>query len=119
MGTKYQIKFDTYEIDVEQFYGLKVSAHIYTATYFRLLVTEILPKTLDKVISLDSDLIVNGSLNELFNIDVINYALAAYGGKVITTKQGLRLEVNYSCNAGVMLINLDYWLKNNVRLKAI
>lgn len=52
-------------------------AHISRATYYRLLLPSIIPIDVDKVIYLDCDLIVNHSLDELWNIDLDRYAIAA------------------------------------------
>ncbi len=44
--------------------------------YFRLLLTELLPESVDRIIYLDSDMIVNGPLNEMFNTDMTGYNIA-------------------------------------------
>ncbi|MDJ0616198.1 MAG: glycosyltransferase family 8 protein [Calothrix sp. MO_192.B10] len=119
ISNKYQLEFCIYEIDVEQFYNLKLSAHASAANYFRLLAADVLPQSLDKILYLDSDLIVNGSLDELFDLDISNYPLAASGSKVITTKKRLQMQGDYYFNSGVMLINLDYWRQNNLGFKAL
>ena len=51
--------------------------HISRATYYRLLIPEILPLDVGKVIYLDCDIIVNGSLQELWDVNMAEYALAA------------------------------------------
>ena len=47
------------------------------ATYYRLYLTEILPADIDKVIYLDSDILVVDKLVKLWNTSVENYAIAA------------------------------------------
>ena len=51
--------------------------HISLATYFRLAVTELLPKVVNKVIYLDCDIIVDGSLRELWETDINEYPIGA------------------------------------------
>ena len=46
-------------------------------TYYRLLIQELLPKTLGRILYLDCDIIVHKSLNDLFKINLDNYSLAA------------------------------------------
>jgi lipopolysaccharide biosynthesis glycosyltransferase len=106
---KYNVEFLIYEIDETEIKNLTVSAHISSAAYYRLLAPDLLPKDLDKVLYLDSDLIVNGSLLELYNLNILNYLVAARGGKVVTQKKRLDLKSNYYFNSGVMLINLEAW----------
>ena len=88
------------------------------SAFYLLLLTEILPKTIDKVLYLDGDCIIRHSLLPLWNIDVEGYAIAA----VPDCQEGDIRKYNrlrYSSqlgyfNSGVMLINLDYWRKNEV-----
>ena len=55
----------------EQFQALPVSpGHISTAAYYRLLIPRLLPEELDKVIYLDSDLIVNADIGALWDLGV-------------------------------------------------
>ena len=44
--------------------------------YFRLLLTDLLPEGVDRIIYLDSDMIVNGSLAEMYNTDMDGYNIA-------------------------------------------
>lgn len=59
-----------------QNYNLKANAHITKETYYRFLIQDILPEY-DKVLYLDSDLIINADLAELYQTDISNYMLAA------------------------------------------
>jgi lipopolysaccharide biosynthesis glycosyltransferase len=110
------VDFLFYEVDDNQVRDLKVSRHISSAAYYRLLAPEMLPQDLDKIIYLDSDLIVNKSINELFNYDLSDYIIAAYAGegKSVTTKKRLQLQGDYYFNSGVMLINVKAWRSQNI-----
>ena len=71
------------------------NAHISIETYYRFLIQKLLP-FYDKVIYLDSDLIVKGDISELYSIDLGNNLLAAahdidFVGNV-NMKRGDRLE---------------------------
>lgn len=89
------------------------------ATYYRLCLAEILPEMLGKVLYLDGDCIIRHSLISLWNIDISNYAIGAVfdvSAGEIEFYNRLRYprELGYF-NAGVLLINLDYWRRNNIQ----
>jgi lipopolysaccharide biosynthesis glycosyltransferase len=114
----YSIEFCIYEVETEKFENLRLSSHWSIATYFRLLVTDILPVDLDKVLYLDSDLVVDKSLSELFNLDLAEYPLAAWGHHVVSNKKRLGLKNDYYFNAGVILINLAVWRRDQIAQNA-
>lgn len=93
--------------------------HISIATYYRLFAGIVLPPDVDRVIYLDCDIVVRGSLKSLWQMDINNYALGAvYQGMNFLTAEdfnrlGIPEEKGYF-NAGVLLINLDYWRKRQV-----
>ncbi len=95
------------------------SSHITTmATYYRLFAHKVLPPHLNKVIYLDGDIIVRHSLNDLWNIGMTNCPIA--GVPDIQCYSVLHYNrLHYSMqlgyfNAGVLLINLEYWRNNSV-----
>ena len=51
--------------------------HISRATYYRLLISDLLPENIHKAIYLDCDIVINGSLQELWDMKLDGYALAA------------------------------------------
>lgn len=98
--------------------GLK---HISRATYYRLLISDLLPNDVHKVIYLDCDIIVNGSLQPLWNIDITNYAIAAskqIGSGYEALRLGYPIKYGYF-NAGVSIINLDYFRDYNINRELI
>lgn len=85
--------------------------HVTVASYYRLFLTQLLPDEVEKVIYLDGDIIVRGNLLDLWNFDISDVALAAV--KDMDERMNL-LRVAYPVeygyfNAGVLLVNLDYW----------
>lgn len=95
--------------------SLVISKHISTTAYLRLQIPELLRNT-DKVIYLDSDLIVNNDVVELWNVSVDDHALAAVENPNFTrcTELGIEKSDGYF-NSGLMIINTAYWTKHNVR----
>lgn len=64
--------------DRQEISDLGISHHITHTAYFRLLAARLLPNSIDKVIYLDSDVLVKGDLNELWNLELNDqYCLAA------------------------------------------
>ena len=91
--------------------------HISQATYYRLLMSDILPIGVEKVIYLDCDIIVRKSLIELWECDITNYAIGAIHQITREIEDATRLNypIEYGYfNAGVLLIYIAYWRKNNI-----
>lgn len=93
------------------------------AAYYRLLLSSLLPKDLDKVLYLDCDMIVVRDIQEIFKIEIDNYALAAtLDSFPYTEKHRLQLHMEVGertfCS-GIMLVNLKYWRKHNVEPRLI
>ena len=88
------------------------------ATYYRLYLTEILPSSMNKVLYLDGDCIIRHSLLPLWNTDISEYAVGVCTDSLESTIDFYnRLRYPYVkgyFNAGVMLINLDYWRRYNM-----
>lgn len=111
-----------YPINKDNFKVFPVGdAYVNISTYFRLLIPTLLTD-IDKVIYLDCDVVVNGSLAELWNTDVDNYALAAVRDRIndyvrVYNRLGYNMHDGY-VNAGVLLINLKRWREDNVFDKA-
>lgn len=99
-------------------------SHISVATYFRLFSTELLPE-LDKAIYLDCDILVRGSLEDLWNIDMgDNYLAAVYHPNSLSINNGAfnRLGIPVSqgyFNAGVLLMNLKKWKEDGIYQKCL
>lgn len=96
-------------------------SHISRATYYRLLIPEILPLFVDKVIYFDCDIIINQSIQNLWNIDLDGYAIAAalqIGSGCEAVRLGYPIEYGYF-NAGVCVINMKYWRKYSISKELI
>ena len=74
---KYECEMVCYGIRFDDFADLRVDEWSSMAHYFRLLAPRVLPMDINKVLYLDSDLIVRDSLRDLWSIDLSGYALAA------------------------------------------
>lgn len=83
------------------------------ATYYRYFIADVIPD--DKVLYLDCDIVVNGKLDELFAIDVSEFALAACLDDIAENF----FQKTNNFNAGVLLINNKLWRENDISAKAI
>lgn len=93
-------------------------------TYDRLMMTNVLPVSLHKAIWLDCDMIVKGNLATLWEMDlgdkaalavqdmVVPYVSSRYG--IAPYKElGIAGDAKHF-NAGVMVVNLDWWRQHRV-----
>ena len=80
--------------------------------YYRIFAARYLPASLDRVLYLDPDIIVNGCLDELYSLPMGNYffAAASHVGELLSRFNQLRLDMGDNdpyINSGVMLMNLE------------
>lgn len=101
----------------------ETNAHISVATYYRLFMASLLPDSLHKVLYLDCDLLVLGSLRDYWNTDISRFAVGVVEDMwAFDRDRGKRLgypSEHSSFNAGVMLVNLDYWRNIGFEKQAI
>jgi lipopolysaccharide biosynthesis glycosyltransferase len=110
----------------EMLHGVKISGHISIATYYRLLIPDLLPN-LSKILYLDCDLVVNRNIVDLWEKDVEECFLRAVPEMSMPTfSEGIvgYEKLGYSgnemyFNAGVLLINLQKWREQKVSEAAI
>ncbi|HEY9635127.1 MAG TPA: glycosyltransferase family 8 protein [Coleofasciculaceae cyanobacterium] len=109
--------------------NLKVERHLTIVTYYRLLIPQLVPRHFNKVIYLDSDMVVKGDLEQLWNIDIgDNYVLAVQddnqryirmsGGLRNYKEVGINPDYKYF-NAGLLVINLEKWRTDNIPQKVV
>lgn len=98
--------------------GLVLNWHFTLATYYRVLISKELP--IDRVLYLDVDVVVNGSIAELYRTDLGDTFLAAVQEPNFDRHAQLEMsrEAKYF-NAGMMLINLDKWRSERLTERVI
>jgi lipopolysaccharide biosynthesis glycosyltransferase len=86
--------------------------------WYRLFSADLLPRSVRKLIYLDSDLLVRGDIEELWNHDVDGLLLRAVPWHLVKNiAHGRNLgipTIDRYFNAGVLLINLQRWREINV-----
>ena len=92
-----------------------VSGHITLAAYLRVFIPAYVDAFVDKIIYLDADIIVNNSIEPLWNTTIKKYAIGAVENIVpgIKTVLSDSSDQNYF-NDGMMLINLRWWREKEV-----
>ena len=118
-------KYENQNVSIEfvnlNYYIEKVKDKLYTrdyytnTTYFRLFLPELYPQY-DKVLYLDSDIIILGDVSELYNTDMGTNLVAAAPDDIIQTNKVFQdyaelvvgvAKYQHYFNAGVVLMNLD------------
>lgn len=102
--------------------------YVSKASYLRLLVGSLLPSDIDRILLLDSDIIVTGDLGGIVGLDFgANVALAAIDGGMQRTglasaevfaALGISPQALYF-NAGVLLLDLQKWRELDLEKEAI
>lgn len=99
------------EADDRGFSDAPTTAQFPKEMYYRILAAKYLPNTVDRVLYLDPDIIVNGSLRGLYEISLGDnyFAAATHNGKIMRLINGARLGLKRGdpyINSGVLLMNL-------------
>lgn len=100
-----------YSPDREIFKEFNINIEYITIeTYYRYIISELAPQ-IDKCLYLDADIVVNGSLNKFYNMDISQYYCAGVRDvfiEEINYKKKIGLKQNdLYINAGVLLLNLS------------
>lgn len=120
LATKYNNSIYYLQIDksITEKFPVKGSKYWTNATYYRLYASEMLPNRVHRVLYFDCDVIVNGKLDNLWQVDMINKAVGCvydifdYNGDN-PNRLNYPIEAGYF-NAGVLLINLDYCREHTI-----
>ena len=116
LAFKYHRTIEFLYIDQDKLKNLKIFFHLSHATFYRLFIPAMLPQ-LKKIIYLDCDILVEADLSELWNIDMNGYG---NGGVIFNgddTEKRLGVEGGKDMNAGILVMNLEFWRDNNITYK--
>jgi lipopolysaccharide biosynthesis glycosyltransferase len=117
---KYNSEVAFYKIMPADLDNLHVDTWASLAVYYRLLAPRLLPADVNKILYLDSDIIIRKPLAALWNLDLAGKALAAVANYEDDARRALGLpeDARYF-NSGVLLINLKFWRERDVAANAI
>lgn len=120
LGEKYPTAINILQVDLAQFSNcpLRPGDHITLEAYFRLMATQLLPERIDRILYLDVDIVIDGSIRELWEMNIDNYAIGgvvdeSFCNKEVYARLRLNPDIPYF-NSGVLLMNLNYWREHHV-----
>jgi lipopolysaccharide biosynthesis glycosyltransferase len=111
------IQLTFFNIDVTLIRDLPTNKALSLATYARLLIPDLFPGSVERVLYLDADCVVVGDLTALWRFEMGNAAIAAVedgGGARLEREIGIEVADEGYVNAGVMLMNLVVWRRDNL-----
>jgi len=118
VSSQYNSELINITIDDFLFEKLVTNHHFTKANYYRLFIPQFIEK--GKVLYLDADIVVNGSIVDLFKTDIDKYYIAAVENPGFNRHKELKMHANSQYfNSGVMLINIDKWKEFNLTQKVI
>ena len=127
LGTKYGQALHIVKVDSKQTADFPVNQsfyHISQPTYYRILATQLLPREVSKVLYLDCDIIVAGSLEPMWATDLEGKAIAGVKDGWMTFENNSYDHLHYDrkygyFNAGVVMLNLDYWRQHDIETRLL
>jgi lipopolysaccharide biosynthesis glycosyltransferase len=118
LGAFANVDLHWHTIDLEHFRDLPVLRRINSTMYIRLLMDDILPADLERLVYLDGDMLVESDLSQLYREDFAGATLMAvcdYGSSILRPElpvPGADAQQRKSApyfNSGVLLINMKPW----------
>lgn len=122
IAEKYKNEITFYDIDEKEFKDFKTTKQWNIATYFRLLLPELIDINVERVLYVDCDIIFRGKIRELYDTDLGDNIIGAVEDHVLSP----RISLNYNhgihpesfyFNAGVILIDLQKWREQMITKK--
>ena len=119
LSNRYDCEVHNITISDNLFVELATSKPFYPkGTYYRLLIPELINE--EKVLYLDSDIVVNGSIRNLYNEELGDYYVCAIEDPGFDRHQQLKMNPDsVYFNSGMMLINLSKWKRDSIQKKVI
>lgn len=98
-------------IEIQKELNHTIHSHISLAAYYRLFISDYLPKEVEKIIYLDCDTVILKELISLYEINIENYLFGAILDMPFSTnlfyKNQFHLNDDRYFNSGVLLMNLQ------------
>ena len=96
-------------VENELFSGFPLEERFSSEAYFRLIVQDVLPKEVDRLLYLDCDMIVTGDINELYHTELEDKYFAACGFST-------QCECGDEFNSGMLLFDMEK-MRRDISLK--
>lgn len=131
LSQKYPCKIQVHIIDNSIFQNLNLwgfNGDSSLATYYRIIIDRILPKDIEKILYIDTDMLVLSDIRELFYVNLDDSILASSSGytryvpfkrEFISKERTLNIEFERYFCAGLLLINMPKWRTQDIESKAL
>lgn len=110
------IRLTFYLVTIADFEDLPIKAnHLRIETYYRLAISHLVSDKIERIIYLDSDMIVRHDITELYSTDLKGHLIGAvrdFPEEELCAQLGMKSRSDYF-NAGVLLIDLKKWRKED------
>ena len=111
----FNIEYLKVDMDVFKNYPIQ-NSYLSLATYAKYLIVELKPE-LDRCLYLDCDIVVNTSLEHLYNMDFDESLAVAVKDSFYPSDFAQKYGIKDYFNAGVLLINARKWRENGITKK--
>jgi lipopolysaccharide biosynthesis glycosyltransferase len=118
LASTFSSKLNIIPADDSKYSGLPTSRYG-TAAYQRISLAHYLPETINKVIYLDSDIVVLDNIKTLWDISLEGRPLAAVENLSPKAYKHLKFSRNEYFNSGVLVIDLEQWRKNDTHQRTL
>ncbi|NUN65846.1 glycosyltransferase family 8 protein [Pseudanabaena biceps] len=121
ISNKYQIFINYLNVDEKPYKNFKLSYHFTHSIYYRISIPEIIPFNINKVIYLDSDMVLKQDIYNLWLIDLKDCFIGAIELLDVDKrhlKGIIKNDLDYF-NSGVLVMNINKWRENNVSQQVI
>jgi lipopolysaccharide biosynthesis glycosyltransferase len=119
-ATNQEICLNILSVDPATLDDLPTTKALSVATYARLLIPDLFPHSVERVLYIDADCIVVNDLTPLWQFDIGSAAIAAVSDiPEVRTEPGRDLDHDSNINAGVMLMNLVIWRHERLASRAL
>ena len=110
---------------VDKRYSEELKVHqdcnVSNAAYYRLYVSSIITDTsIDKILYLDCDVVINRDILDIFELDMTDYYVAAVRDVKNPIRENHQLSIGFSYqdryfNSGILLLNLKKWRSDRIQ----
>ena len=117
---KKDCKFEIYQVDEDLISKFVITGKWTPAVYYKMFFPILIDKSIEKLLYLDTDMLVIGNLKQLYDTDLGEFALGAVYDNYVKIQPDLGIinEFEYF-NSGMLLYNIPIWKKLNLTEKAI
>ena len=104
---------DSYISTLCHFSRYIINGKFVAAFLYRFFVPDLISEISSRVLYLDGDIVCNGSISEFMTMNIGNHIVAT-APDLKCKEYATRFSLSNYFNAGIILINIDQWMKKNI-----